>query len=78
MTSVTDDQYFYDDSIFRQYVISVYHAVLMLTGNDIVPVGDFQISFVALSISMGAIVNANIFGNMALILSALNKKTNEF
>lgn len=50
----------------------------MLTGNDIVPVGNFQIAFVAVSISFGAIVNANIFGNMALILSALNKKTNEF
>ena len=78
LTSQIADQFFYDDSIFRQYIISVYHAVLLLTGNDITPVGDYQIAFVALSISFGAIVNANIFGNMALILSALNRKTSEF
>jgi len=58
--------------------VSVYHAVLMLTGNDIIPEGDFQIAFVALSIAMGAIVNANIFGSMAIILSVLNRKTSEF
>eukprot|EP00347_Sterkiella_histriomuscorum_P001244 403372776 len=71
-------QFFYTDSIFRQYWISVYHAVLMLTGNDVLPEGDFQIAFVALAIALGAIVNANIFGSMAIILTALNRKTNEF
>ena len=78
MLSNYSDDHFYDDSYFRQYWISIYHAVLMLTGNDITPVGDFQITFVALSIALGAIVNANIFGNMALILTALNRKTSEF
>lgn len=35
-------------------------------------------AFTSISITMGAIINANIFGNMALIISDLNKKSAEF
>jgi len=38
-TSYSGDN-FYEDTIFRQYWISTYYSVLMLTGNDIVPIGD--------------------------------------
>lgn len=31
-----------------------------------------------MSITTGAIINANIFGNMALIISDLNRKSSEF
>jgi len=68
----------YSDNLVHKYWISVYHAVLLLTGNDIIPRGTFQIAFVAIFITMGAIINANIFGNMALIISDLNKKSAEF
>jgi hypothetical protein len=64
----------YTDSVEHKYWVSVYHAVLMLTGNDIIPRDTFQTAFCAISIFMGAIINANIFGNMALIISDLNKK----
>lgn len=69
---------FYNSSFTHKYWIAIYHAVLLLTGNDIVPRGTFQIAFVAASITMGAIINANIFGNMALIISDLNRKSSEF
>ena len=68
----------YASDLSHQYWIAVYHAVLLLTGNDIIPRGTFQIAFVASSITMGAIINANIFGNMALIISDLNRKSAEF
>ena len=68
----------YESPLIHQYCISIYSAVLLLTGNDIIPRGTFQIAFVAIFITIGAIINANIFGNMALIISDLNKKSAEF
>lgn len=34
------DNNVYEQEIIRQYFISIYHSVLLLTGNDILPVGD--------------------------------------
>lgn len=68
----------YTSPIIHKYWIAIYHAVLLLTGNDIIPRGTFQVAFVAMAITLGAIINANIFGNMALIISDLNKKSAEF
>jgi hypothetical protein len=45
-----------------------------MTGNDLVPIGTFQILYSSISIIMGALINANIFGNMALIIGDLNMK----
>jgi hypothetical protein len=68
----------FDKGEFYKYSMSLYHAVLMLTGNDIGPRGSFQISFVTSMLITGAIINANIFGNMAVILQSLNRKDNYF
>jgi hypothetical protein len=68
----------YDKNNLYQYTTSLYHAVLMLTGNDVGPRGSFQLAFVALMLLTGAIINANIFGNMAVILQSLNKKSTNF
>jgi len=51
---------------------------MLLTGNDISPANLFQTSIVITGILMGSIANANIFGNMALIISNMNQKTAEF
>ena len=37
----------YDEGVFYQYIISLYHAILMLGGNDVGPRGSFQLSFVS-------------------------------
>lgn len=68
----------YSSTLSHKYWTSIYNAVLLLTGNDIIPRGTFQVAFTASSITMGAIINANIFGNMALIISDLNRKSAEF
>ena len=73
-----DAEIYYESRISHQYYVAVYHAVLLLTGNDILPMGTFQVAFCAIFITIGAIINANIFGNMALIISELNKKSAEF
>ena len=68
----------YVDTVSHKYWQSMYHSVLLLTGNDIIPRGTLQVAFVTIVITAGAMINANIFGNMALIISELNKKTAEF
>jgi len=73
-----EPNYIYVDSLFRRYVISIYHSVLLMMGNDIFPVGDLQVFFVVLSNTIGAIINANILGNMAVIIQDLNKKKDAF
>lgn len=75
---VNPDANFYESSLANKYFITLYNAVLMLTGNDILPRGTFQVAFVTCFITIGAIINANIFGNLSLIISDLNKKSAEF
>lgn len=50
----------------------------MLGGNDVGPRGTFQLMFVFIVLILGAIINANIFGNMAVLISAYNRKASIF
>ena len=68
----------YDEGSFMQYCSSAYHAVLMLGGNDIGPRGEFQLIFVSGILLIGAIINSIIFGNMAVVLQSLNRKSTVF
>ena len=49
-----------------------------MMGNDIFPSGDAQVFFVVTANTFGAILNANILGNMAVLIQDLNKKTDAF
>lgn len=69
---------FYNEGLLHQYASSIYHAVLMLTGNDLGSRNELQLFFVAASVTMGAIINANIFGELAVIVSNLNRKATQF
>jgi hypothetical protein len=69
---------FYEKGFWYKYWMSIYHSVLMFTGNDIGPRGSFQLAFVAFFVMLGAIINANLFGQLAVILSALNRKASNF
>ncbi|CAI2375579.1 unnamed protein product [Moneuplotes crassus] len=69
---------FYQKNIPFKYSMSLYHAVLLFTGNDIGPRGTFQLLFVSFFVVMGAIINANLFGQLAVILSAMNRKASLF
>lgn len=72
------DADFYNASIFRMYIESYYYAILLLCANDIGPVGTLQVFVVCVCILMGAIANANIFGNMAVLISEMQRKNQEF
>lgn len=69
---------FYEWSLEMQYCSSMYHAVLLLTGNDVGPRGYAQLIFASWSITLGAIINANIFGELAVILATMNRNAAVF
>ena len=68
----------YNSTTTHKYLISVYYSILLLTCNDITPLGQWKIFFCTSAVTIGAIINANIFGNMALIIQNLNVKNTEF
>jgi len=49
-----------------------------MTGNDTFPKNDLQVFYTIFSNTLGAIINANILGNMAVIIQDLNKKKDAF
>jgi hypothetical protein len=46
----------------------------MLGGNEIGPRTNFELGFVAYIMLAGAIINANIFGEMAVLVTMINRK----
>ena len=50
----------------------------MFGGNDIYPKDNLQLAFLALILITAAIINANIFGNMAVLIQSLNRKATVF
>lgn len=68
----------YDKGTLYQYSTAIYHAVLMLGGNDIGPRDSLQLLFVTGMLLLAAIINANIFGNMTMLLQEMNRKTEKF
>ena len=68
----------YQKGIFQQYMASLHSTVLILLGSDVGPQDSFQSIIAAVGIFMGAIINANIFGELALIFSSLNKQHRAF
>jgi hypothetical protein len=48
-------------------MVSFYNSILALTGNDIFPVKNLLFTISSLMLIGGALVNANIFGTIAVI-----------
>jgi CRP-like cAMP-binding protein len=65
-------------SIYLQYMQCFYNSIILLGGSGIGPRDDTQIINSIIVILMGAIINANIFGNMAVIIQDLNLKASKF
>lgn len=40
------ETHLYEEGSFQQYLNALYHAILMLGGNDVGPRGNFQLAFV--------------------------------
>jgi hypothetical protein len=61
-----------------QYFTSFHVAVMCFTGNEMFPKTNFELAFSSLLILFAYIINGNIFGTMAVLVSVMNKKTNEY
>jgi len=51
---------------------------LLITGNECAPVDFRQTVFASIVIIMGSVVTAFIFGNIAALIAAINKKDSHF
>ena len=68
----------YLESGFSKYITSVYYSVLLLAGNDMLPQGNEQLIFSTVMLFAAAIINANIFGNIAVLLQQIYRKSSLF
>ena len=73
-----DVTYLYNQSIIYRYFTTLHAAVLLTTGNDIGPRNTFQVFIGSMGLFLGAIINANILGELAVLVSQLNAKSAEF
>ena len=65
---------FFEDDVFRQYWVCLYYSVLIVGGNELGPSSDLELFFIVSANLIGAIVNAQIFGELAVLLNQLNRK----
>ena len=68
----------YSQSIYYQYFVALHASVLLTTGNGIAPRSTTQVTVAACGLFLGAIINANIFGELAVLVSELNARSTEF
>jgi len=68
----------YYSSWQKQYASAFYHAVEMLNGGEVGPRTINQYAFVSSILILGAIINANVFGTLAVLISQMNEKGAKF
>ena len=68
----------YDQDIYYKYFFSLYISIYLTTGHDIAPIGFLQVSISTIGLFLGAIINANIFGELAVLVQQLNRKETAF
>lgn len=62
----------FNESLFHQYWICTYTSCLFLMGNDLQPRGVVQIAIGAFFNGFGAIILANLFGELAVLVRELD------
>lgn len=68
----------YEMDSFAKYSASLHGAMLLMTGNDVGPRNSSQIIMGALGLFLGAVINANIFGELAVLITSVSSKNNDF
>ena len=69
---------FYSKRLFFQYWTCLYQSVQIFAGGDVGPLTTLQLAYCSFFIMIGAIINANLFGQLAVIFSSLNRKASNF
>ena len=69
---------FYSENMLYQYFTCLYQSVQIFAGGDVGPLTTLQLAYCSSFIMIGAIINANLFGQLAVIFSSLNRKASNF
>lgn len=74
------DQYYslYSKDFSQQYLYSLHSAVMNSLGSDTMPRDLYQTIVSGIGLFLGALINANIFGELSLIFSSLDIDEKEF
>lgn len=67
-----------EESVTMKYMISFHTTVQLVLGNGVLPQDSIQTILGATGIFFGAIINANIFGELSMIFQSLNKNEDAF
>ena len=79
MYQADEDFYFiYHNGLLTEYLVAVHTSVQVLLGGDIGPRDSSQTIIATVGVFMGAIINANIFGELAVILASMGKTEKNF
>ena len=76
--TVFADYSIYTSDFLKQYLYSLLYAVQVCLGSDIFPTDSFETVVTAIGIFVGGLINANIFGELAMIFSELDKNEKIF
>lgn len=63
-----------DQELTHQLMVSLYTAILMLGSNEIAPVNVSEIAFCIFMLLFSSVINAQLFGEMAVLISTIMKK----
>eukprot|EP00347_Sterkiella_histriomuscorum_P003990 403362169 len=75
---IFNDTLLYKQDVRFQYWLSFYTSAQYLTSNDQSPHSNWEIIFGVFACALGAILNANLFGQLAVIVQNLNMRQNQF
>ena len=64
---------FYDQSNGDQYSVMFYYAFLLIVGNEMAPRNLYQCVFYTITIIIGSLLMAFIFGSIAAAMSTMGK-----
>jgi len=68
----------YHSSIMSQYLICMFASVQAIMGGDIAPLNLEQVIVATIGVFMGGVINANIFGELTVILAEMTTKEKSF
>ena len=74
MSYFTSELTFFELSFSEKYFISIYNAMLTMLGNDIYPSNLLLLILSNCTLLLGALINANIFGTIVVIVQGFNRK----
>ena len=73
-----DEKQVYYYSIPSQYLVCLHVSVQTLLGIEQMPIDKEQIAVIAIGVLLGAIINANIFGELSMIYHSLGREEKLF